>query len=132
VARLTLWIAILLVIPGCWSSSSAAEQRVEVEMRYSRFLPAEFTFRVGETVTFVIRNNDPIDHEFILGDRRVQDTHEAGTHPAHGEVPGEVSVPAGATGTTTYTFTEPGELIIGCHSPRHYDYGMHARVRVLP
>lgn len=101
-------------------------------MKYSRFEPAEFTFRAGETVTFKIRNHDPIDHEFILGDRTVQDLHEAGTHPSHGEVPGEVSVPAGSSATTTYTFTEPGELFIGCHLPRHYDYGMSGRVRVLP
>jgi uncharacterized cupredoxin-like copper-binding protein len=42
----------------------------------------------------------------------------------------EPTVPAGETATTTFIFTEPGELIIGCHLPGHYAYGMRAVVRV--
>jgi uncharacterized cupredoxin-like copper-binding protein len=41
-----------------------------------------------------------------------------------------MTVPAGETATTTYTFADPGELIIGCHLPGHYAYGMRAVVRV--
>jgi uncharacterized cupredoxin-like copper-binding protein len=41
-----------------------------------------------------------------------------------------MTVPAGETVTTTYTFAEPGPLIIGCHLPGHYAYGMRADVRV--
>ena len=44
--------------------------------------------------------------------------------------PGEMTVPAGEIATTTYRFTEAGELIIGCHLPGHYAYGMRALVRV--
>ena len=44
--------------------------------------------------------------------------------------PGEISVPANATVTTTYTFEEPGELIYGCHIFGHYDYGMRGAVEV--
>ena len=100
-------------------------------MRHSRFLPARFTVPRGTTVRFVITNTDPIDHEFILGDEPVQRRHETGTEPAHGHVPGEVSVPAGTRAETTYTFSRTGVLLIGCHAPGHYDYGMRGRVRVV-
>jgi uncharacterized cupredoxin-like copper-binding protein len=45
-------------------------------------------------------------------------------------VPGEVSVPAGETRTTTYTFADSGTLTIGCHLPGHFGYGMRATVLV--
>jgi uncharacterized cupredoxin-like copper-binding protein len=99
-------------------------------MRHSRFVPGHLEFKKGETVEFVITNTDPIDHEFILGDEVVQQRHEAGTEAHHGAIPTEVSVPAGGTVRTLVTLPEAGELIIGCHLPRHYDYGMKATVKV--
>ena len=82
----------------------------------------------GQKVRFVIHNGDPIDHEFIVGDERVQAIHEKGTEAHHGSRPGEVSIEALGEATTTYTFTQPGTLLIGCHLPNHYDYGMRGVV----
>jgi uncharacterized cupredoxin-like copper-binding protein len=101
-----------------------------VNINHSRFAPDELRVESGTTVRFVILNRDPIDHEFILGDATVQRRHENGTHAEHAAVPGEVSVPAGKTRSTSFTFAEPGRLIIGCHLPGHYDYGMRADVIV--
>jgi uncharacterized cupredoxin-like copper-binding protein len=82
-------------------------------------------------VRIVVRNNDPIDHELIVGDQAVQDGHEHGTDGSHdGSVPGQVSVPAGATVTTTYRFDRPGRLLYGCHVPGHWAYGMRGTVEV--
>jgi uncharacterized cupredoxin-like copper-binding protein len=79
----------------------------------------------------VIVNSDPIDHEFILGDEQVQRVHEEGTEAHHAPRPGEVSVPAGETVVTTYTFPKiSGALIFGCHLPSHYDFGMRGTVTV--
>jgi uncharacterized cupredoxin-like copper-binding protein len=117
---------------ACVSEAQAEEQPVVVNINHSRFSPDRFEFEVGTTVMFVIHNGDPIDHEFILGDDSVQRRHELGTHARHGAVPGEVTVPPGETRTTTYTFTEPGALTIGCHLPAHFDYGMRANVVVTP
>ncbi|HEX2179380.1 MAG TPA: plastocyanin/azurin family copper-binding protein, partial [Actinomycetota bacterium] len=75
-------------------------------------------------------NDDPIDHEFILGDQAVQDRHESGTEAHHGAIPTEVSVPAGETVETTVRFDQQETLILGCHLPGHYAYGMKARVVV--
>ena len=103
---------------------------VDVHIRHSRFEPADFELRSGQVVTFVITNTDPIDHEFIVGDEAVQARHELGTEPYHGSIPTEVSVPAGETVRTTVAFPQPEKLIIGCHLPGHYRYGMRASIVV--
>lgn len=106
------------------------ERTVTLDVRYSRFSPAELEVRPGTTVRFVVRNRDPIAHELIVGDQRVQDVHERGTEAHHGDRPGEVSVPAGGTATTTYTFSRPGRVLLGCHLPGHWNYGMRGVVNV--
>ncbi|MDQ3913868.1 MAG: plastocyanin/azurin family copper-binding protein [Actinomycetota bacterium] len=113
---------------GCSGGESSRE--VHVELRFSRFVPDTFEFAAGTTVTFVVENRDPIDHEFLIGDEEVQRAHEEGTEEHHGAKPGEISVPAGETRETTYTFEEPGTLLIGCHLPTHYDYGMRGEITV--
>ncbi|HEV3498336.1 MAG TPA: plastocyanin/azurin family copper-binding protein, partial [Actinomycetes bacterium] len=107
---------------------------VVVTMHHSRFEPSVVRVEPGERVRFVLRNTDPIDHEFILGDASVQRRHEEGRERQHhGDVPGERSVPAGQEATTTYTFPSTLEgraLEFACHLPGHYAYGMHGTARV--
>ena len=122
--------AALVAVALLGGSSGSTERTVEITIHHSRFLPANLEVAPGTTVTFILRNTDPIDHEFILGDENVQVRHEAGTEAHHGAKPGETSVPAGGEASTTYTFSEPGTLLIGCHLPGHYDYGMRGSVRV--
>jgi uncharacterized cupredoxin-like copper-binding protein len=122
--------ALLAVSLGCSSlGGAAAQQEVHVTLRFSRFVPDHFEFAAGTTVKFVVENKDPIDHEFIIGDRAVQLAHEKGTE-SHHAAPGELSIPAGKVATTTYTFTEPGRLLIGCHLPTHYAYGMRGDITI--
>jgi uncharacterized cupredoxin-like copper-binding protein len=100
---------------------------VVVTMHHSRFQPEVVRVAPGTTVRFLLRNTDPIDHEFILGDDAVQRRHEQGREREHhGEVPGEVSVAAGGEAATTYTFGPdgPASLEFACHLPGHYAYGM--------
>ena len=123
-------LAVTLAACAPASGGEPGEQTVRVRLHYSRFNPEAFEFQAGTTVTFVVENADPIDHEFILGDDGVQLAHERGTEAYHPPRPGEMTVPAGEIATTTYRFTEAGELIIGCHLPGHYAYGMRALVRV--
>ena len=83
----------------------------------------------GSTVRFVIHNADPIDHEFIIGPPETHDIHERGEPHFHtGAVPGEVTVPAGATVETTWTFGPSGspDVAYGCHLAGHWDL-RHAR-----
>jgi uncharacterized cupredoxin-like copper-binding protein len=130
------FLAVLLlatsVFGACVANAGEEEQTIAVNINHTRFNPDHYDFEAGDTVRFVIHNGDPIDHEFILGNDAVQRRHENGTEKKHGAVPGEVSVPAGETRTTTYTFTQAGDLIIGCHIPGHYAYGMRAQIHVEP
>src|SRR5207302_9530012 len=68
-------------------------------------------------IRIVVRNDDPIDHEFIVGDGAVQDRHERGTEAKHPPRPGEISIPAGTTVETTVWFPETTTLQYGCHLP---------------
>ena len=104
---------------------------VEVGIDNSRFDPVHITVDRGTTVTFTIRNDDPLDHEFILGDLAVQLAHERGSDTHHDGTDGAVSVAAGETATVTYTFAQAGEVLFGCHLPGHWDYGMRGTVRVV-
>jgi len=115
---------------ACSPGPGLGTRTVDITIRHSRFEPAELSFPAGTMVRFVIQNTDPIDHEFILGDQEVQDRHETGTEPHHGTIPGEVSVPAGQIAVTTYRFDETGMLLLGCHLPGHWDYGMRGLIVV--
>ena len=118
----------LLFVPG--SAADPDIERIVIDIHHSAYLPEKLEVERGTVVTFVIENGDPIDHEFILGNEEVQEVHESGTEAHHGAKPGEVSIPAGETRTTTYEFVEPGTLIFGCHLPGHYSYGMRGVVEV--
>ena len=114
------------------ASGASAVRTVELTIHHSRFSTDTMHFPRGTIVRFVVRNTDPIDHELIVGDEAVQLRHEHGTEAHHGARPGEVSVPAEGTASTTYAFSSPGPLLFGCHLPGHWDYGMHGSIVVTP
>jgi uncharacterized cupredoxin-like copper-binding protein len=130
--RLTV-AALLLAAPAYRpaSASPGGVRTVTITIHFSHFSLAQVNVLPGETVRFVVTNTDPIDHEFILGDEYVQQIHENGTELHHPPKPGEMSVPAGTTQVTTYTFPlQDGQLIFACHLPGHYTYGMHGIVSI--
>jgi uncharacterized cupredoxin-like copper-binding protein len=88
------------------------------------------TVPAGVPVTFVLVNDDPIDHEWIVGDAAVHARHRTGTEPHHGARPTEVSIPALTTLETTVTFPQPGIFAYICHLPGHEAYGMTGLVTV--
>lgn len=120
-----------LVADSAASSASGGVVEIPLTIRHSRFVPGEITVPAGTKVKFVVDNTDPINHELIVGDRSVQDKHEKGTESHHGAVPGEVSIPIGGTATTTYVFDRPGTVLIGCHLPGHWAYGMQGAISVV-
>ena len=105
---------------------------VEIAIRYSQFEREVVTVPAGVPVTFVLRNGDPIDHEWIVGDAGVHERHRRGTEPVHASRPTEVTVRAGTTASTTVTFTNPGTYLYVCHLPGHEAYGMVGTLRVTP
>jgi uncharacterized cupredoxin-like copper-binding protein len=112
-------------IAAAWTSVPGhAPNRIEIEIRYSHYTPARLTVAAGTPVTFVLRNDDPIDHEWIVGDAAVHARHRTGTEPVHASRPTEVSIAAGSTTETTVRFETPGTYLYICHLPGHEAYGM--------
>ena len=108
---------------------------ITLTVRHSHFSPDHLVVRSGTLVRFVIRNDDPIGHEFIIGDDGVHRRHETGTEPVHPPRSGEVSIAAGTTAETTFRFTgttASGTVVYACHLPGHFRYGMSGTVDVAP
>jgi uncharacterized cupredoxin-like copper-binding protein len=122
-------IVVALAIAGAaaaWTTVRGATGTPEltIDIRYSHFEPSELSVPVGVPVTVVLRNRDPIDHEWILGDEAGHERHRTGTEPVHAARPTEVTVPAGQTRRTTIVIDEAGTLQYICHLPGHEAYGM--------
>ena len=117
-----------LVVSGCSDGTSA---RATVTIHYSRFTPQVITVPVGVPVTITLRNDDPIEHEWIVGPPEVHKRHRTGTEPVHEDVRTEVTVPAFSTRVTTLTFERAAEYAYICHLPGHEAYGMVGTLRIL-
>jgi uncharacterized cupredoxin-like copper-binding protein len=106
---------------------------VTLTIQHSHFTPDHLSVRPGTIVRFVVRNDDPIGHELIVGDSEVHRRHEAGTEPVHAPRPGEISVAAGATAETSFRFDDSGgnPVVYACHLPGHFRYGMTGEVDIV-
>jgi len=98
-----------------------------------RFEPEAMTVKAGEPITFEVRNDGLIVHEFFVGTEAEQVDHAAemamgGTDHAHH---GALSVAPGETGSVTMTFATAGSVLIGCHEPGHYDAGMMGTLAIV-
>jgi uncharacterized cupredoxin-like copper-binding protein len=112
-------------------------QRIQIEaLDELAWDPPSVTVQAGETVTFEVRNDGEIQHEFVLGSEEVQEAHEmAAMEGMEHEGAGEealavVELPPGETQEVSVTLDEPGEILYGCHEPGHYDGGMVGTVTV--
>jgi uncharacterized cupredoxin-like copper-binding protein len=104
---------------------------VHVGIDHSHFDLGPLRVVEGTVLRFVVHNDDPIDHELIVGPPDVHRRHEAGTEATHTPVPGEVSVAPGATAMTFYEVTTAGPLTYACHLPGHVAYGMVGVIDVV-
>jgi uncharacterized cupredoxin-like copper-binding protein len=112
-------------VAAAWSHAPGLETRtITIDIHYSHYTPNQLEVPLGVPVTFVIRNSDPIDHEWIVGDAALHARHRTGTEPIHASRPTEITIPAGETRTTTITFEQAGTLLYICHLPGHEAYGM--------
>lgn len=96
------------------------------------FRPARIEVAAGEAVTFVVTNRGKTEHEFVLGDADYQAAHEmemsSGDMPTHEA--NAMTLAPGATERVTWRFTQPGEVLYGCHVAGHYDGGMVGTIYV--
>lgn len=140
-ARVALALAVGAVtsVTGYAVDAAGSEQEplgpgvvtVEVGIHHSRFDVAALTVRRGSLIRFEVRNQDPIDHELVVGEGDVHRRHAAGSERRHPPVPGEVSVAPGDTGLTFYVADEIGPLVYACHLPGHVAFGMQGTIDVV-
>ena len=132
-------LVVLLVTASCSGSDSetpgpapSGVRSVEIQAVDSlRFEPDEVSVDAGETIRFVLVNTGGEDHEFVLGDESLQESHEMDGHEGHGDdALAAVDLSPGSTVEVTVTFDEPGSLLYGCHVQGHYEAGMVGTVTV--
>jgi uncharacterized cupredoxin-like copper-binding protein len=99
-------------------------ERIEIRIHYSHYDPTSISVPYGVPITFVLINEDPIDHEWLLGDAAFQEHHRLGTETRHAGRPNEISIDALSTVETVLTFDRPQTLQYICHLPGHEAYGM--------
>jgi uncharacterized cupredoxin-like copper-binding protein len=104
---------------------------IEITIEHSHFSVEHADVRQGTQVRFVVRNDDPIGHELVVGGPEVHARHANGTELRHPPIPGEVSVDGGDVGLTTYRFDAPGVVEFICHLPGHEAYGMRGEINVV-
>ena len=144
---LALTILATLVVAGVacgdddeGNGASAPEDAIEVAMVDNAYEPAEVEVAAGEEVTFVFDNGGAALHEAYVGDEAAQEEHamamaeaDAAGETEHGGGHGDaevLEVEAGDDGRLSHTFEQPGEYLIGCHQPGHYEDGMKLQVTV--
>lgn len=115
-------------LQGCAPADAAPPAAATITFRYSRFVPATISVPAGVPVTITLRNDDPIDHEWIVGPPEVHEGHRIGMEPSHEHRATEVTVPAFSSRATTVTL-EPGTYLFICHLPGHETYGMTGWLR---
>jgi len=117
-------VVALLIVALATIGCAPGPQTATITLRYSAFDVTELRVPRGVPVTFVLVNDDPIDHEWLIGAAAFHEAHRTGTHASHGDTPTEVTLPALETVETTITFAEAGTFAYICHLPGHEAYGM--------
>jgi uncharacterized cupredoxin-like copper-binding protein len=123
-ATTLLAVLVAAVATGCGRVAGQEPVTLQITIRYSQFEETELTVPHGVPVTFVLVNEDPIEHEWLIGDAAFHERHRSGTEGHHGARPNEISLKPLETMRTTLIFDEPGTILYICHLPRHEAYGM--------
>ena len=116
--------ATLVAAAGCGRVAGHQPVTLQINIHYSQFEETALTVPHGVPVTFVLVNEDPIEHEWLIGDAAFHERHRKGTEAHHGARPNEISLKPLETIRTTLLFDEPGSLQYICHLPGHEAYGM--------
>lgn len=119
---------------GMPADPADADRTIEIASADIVFEPDAVTITVGETVTFTVTNTGALPHDFLIGTSEMQDEHDAemaeGMAGMH-EEPNAFVLAVGETKSMTWTFTEAGVLLFGCHQIGHYAAGMVGTITVV-
>ncbi|GAC1369700.1 MAG: hypothetical protein NVSMB32_14410 [Actinomycetota bacterium] len=131
------WLAPMVLLGGSVVALAALHRQppisrtIDVSMSDNSFSPAAMALPRGQRVRFVFHNISPDSHEAVIGSAALQAQHEAlmaSGAMQHGS--GILTVAPNGTGALDYTFTQAGQVLIGCHEPGHYAQGMRVVIDV--
>ena len=102
-----------------------------------KYQPATISVKAGETITFQVVNDGKAQHDFVLGDAKTQDDHQAsmagmqpGSQMVMPDASNAVHIPAAQTKSITWTFTTAGSTLYASHEPGDYAGGMKGTITV--
>jgi uncharacterized cupredoxin-like copper-binding protein len=114
--------------------SSMVDRTVIIDMKDGmRFVPEHLTVKRDETIRFLVKNSDEIEHEFVLGttDELKEHSELMKKFPEmEHDDPNQVRVAPGQVGEIIWQFSKPGRLAFACLIPGHYEAGMKGTVSV--
>jgi uncharacterized cupredoxin-like copper-binding protein len=114
-------LAIVSLVGACGSTSSqssSSPQEVQITLSEFKIDSPQTTFTTGTPYRFAIKNEGTIAHNWAIMPRGSSDTSQALIKV------GEDELPAGASVTRDFTFTQKGDFEFACHVPGHYEAGM--------
>ena len=82
--RLCVLLWLVAIAGAC---APAAPREVTIEIHYSHYSMSQIDVPAGVPITFTIKNDDPIDHEWMIGDMAMHERHRLGTEAVHASRP---------------------------------------------
>lgn len=129
--------------PGDPDKASKTVRLVASEIKFDA---KRLTFKVGETIKFVVTNHGEQDHELTIGDHHYQLDHRkemqemagmevshTGGMTGHGHIHADgstVTVKPGETRDLVWQFTRRGKFEFDCNIPGHAEAGMAGMIVV--
>lgn len=127
-----LMIAIVL-LSACSGSGSAKTVDVTVTATDFKFDSSLTAFQQGVTYHFIVTNKGTVSHEFLIMPPATGQTSSDDALKIALASISNADLTPGSTKTVDYTFTKAypaGALEFACHTPGHYDSGMHLAITV--
>jgi uncharacterized cupredoxin-like copper-binding protein len=123
---------------GAPGMAKMASRTIKISMKDMAYSLAELKVKEGETIRFIITNNDEADHEFTLGPKEMQAEHrmmmekmmDEDMEMKHGD-PNAVSIPEGQVKELVWKFGEPAHIEFACNIPGHYEAGMKGEIMIM-
>ncbi len=127
--------------PGASSSASAQPTvpkptEVQVTMTEFKIEPSMTNFKAGAPYRFVVTNKGTVNHDFSISPPVMEGMAGMSSEDMHKNALAMVDaadLPPGAMKTVDVTFTKPmsaGEMEFACHTPGHYESGMHVPMTI--
>lgn len=135
VTLLLLFASLSIALTACSSGGAASKKPVDVEISLTDFKiePSQTTFQPNVSYHFVVSNKGTLAHEFrIMPPVSGQPTPDELQKQTLALISATDLTP-GSTKTLDYTFTQAypsGLLEFACHTPGHYEAGMHIPITV--